>query len=201
MARTLVTGPLAEPLSVAEAKAQCRIDTTDEDARIRSFIISARRWIERTYGLALVNQTWDFTPEDYDGTELDGFPPADEGIRAPLYPLSSVTSVTYVDSDGASQVWASSNYVVQTGTIPGRVRLAYDASWPTARVQPNAVVVRAVFGYGAAATSVPENLRYAIALLVGNAFENREASIVGVPQKIKFGVDELVAADGIVEVS
>ena len=54
----LTAGPSVEPISLAEAKAHCRVDADAEDTLIASLILAARLHIERCLDLALISQSW-----------------------------------------------------------------------------------------------------------------------------------------------
>ena len=54
----LIAVPTAEPVTLAEAKAWLRVDTTDEDATISTLIDSARENVEATTRLRLMAQGW-----------------------------------------------------------------------------------------------------------------------------------------------
>jgi len=58
MTSTLIAGPGEEPVTLAEAKAFCRIDADDDDALVAALIASARLHVEAMTGRALVEQTW-----------------------------------------------------------------------------------------------------------------------------------------------
>jgi uncharacterized phiE125 gp8 family phage protein len=58
MASILLTPPLVEPLSLAEAKAFLRLETAEDDPLIAAFISAARLHVETQTGLALVTQSW-----------------------------------------------------------------------------------------------------------------------------------------------
>ena len=58
MTSTLIAGPGEEPVTLAEAKAFCRIDGSDEDALASALIAAARLQVESLTGRALVTQTW-----------------------------------------------------------------------------------------------------------------------------------------------
>jgi uncharacterized phiE125 gp8 family phage protein len=161
--------PAAEPVSVAEAKEHLRVDDTSNDTLIGVLIAAARESVEGMTGRALVTQTWRLT--------LDAFP-CDTLIRLPRPNLLTVTSVAYVDENGDPQTWDSANYVVDTASLPGALRLAYDVDWPTTRTQPNAVTITYTAGYGLAA-AVPSAIKAAVLLMVGDLFANREGQIVG----------------------
>lgn len=170
-------------VTLEDAKRHLRATGAEQDALITALIAAATRHLLKTYDLVLTSTSFDVTPTDELGAELDAFPAGDADITMPLHPLQAVTQINYVDPDGVESLWTSSNYVVDTATLRGRVRLAYDASYPDTRRQPGAVVLAATFGYGDDADDVPENLKHAIRLLVGHWYENREAVAAGVTTK------------------
>lgn len=164
------TAPATEPVTLAEAKSHLRVDVTDDDTLITELIKAARQIVESNTGRSLITQTWRLT--------LDAFPRNNEAIQLEKPPLVSVQSVTYVDTNGTTQTLATSDYIVDTSHIQGEVALAYDKTWPETRPQRNAVLVNYTAGYGAA-SAVPEVLKAAIKLRLGDLFANREASIIG----------------------
>jgi uncharacterized phiE125 gp8 family phage protein len=168
---TQVTAPTVEPVTVEELKADRRVVVDDEDTLIASYLLSARRVIERVSGLALLEQTWELA--------LDAFPCAHHenpraAILLPKPPLRSVVSIKYTDADGTLQTLASSEYTVDTRAFPGSVCPAYGKAWPGIRSVPNAIVVQFTAGYGTTAEEVPETLRDAVRLEAGDRYEHRE---------------------------
>jgi uncharacterized phiE125 gp8 family phage protein len=115
MPLSLVTSATAEPVTRQQFKAHARITRDDEDGVIDGYLLAARRYVETALRRQLVNATWRLT--------LDCFPAC---IDVPLPPLSSVSSITYVDTDGATQTLNSSLYRVDTYSQPGRITPAYD---------------------------------------------------------------------------
>lgn len=166
----VVTPPSEEPATTAEAKAHLRVDSNSEDTLIGSLVTAARQYVEGATGRALVTQTL--------RTKLDDFPDSDDAIRLPRAPVQSVSSVTYLDEDGASQTFASSDYVTLLDLEPAEIALKADASWPATAMQRGAVTVTYVAGYGAA-SAVPQAVKHAILLLVGHWYANREAVAPG----------------------
>ena len=167
MALTLVTAPAVEPLTLAEAKGHLRVTTTDEDALITALIVAAREYAETFTRRALITQTWDLT--------LDSFP---SEIVMPMPALQSVTSITYIDVDGASQTLPTTEYTVDIKSAPGRIVEAYGKAWPTTRPVINAVTVRFVAGYGLA-VSVPKSIVQGMLMHIGHMFANRESVNIG----------------------
>lgn len=154
----------AELMTTAEAKTHLRVDTTTDDAYIDTLVKAARLAAEERTSRATTNQTWVL--------KLDAFPAGDE-IRLPRPPLSSVTSLDYVDGDGANQTWATSNYTVVTGEQPGAIKLAYNVNWPTTRAQVEAVTITYVAGYGAGASAVPAAFTHAAKLIVEDLYDGQ----------------------------
>ena len=162
MALTLVTAAAGEPLTLDDVKGHLKITSTDQDGEIVGWITAAREWAETRTGRALITQTWDL--------KLDGFPVDGGPITVPKPPLISVTSITYVDTNGVTQTWSSALYTVDAPTGPqarsGQIWPAYNESYPGTRAQVNAVTVRFVCGYGAVADLVPASIRSAMKILI-----------------------------------
>ena len=167
----LTTAANEEPVTLNDARTHLRISDDDrtEDALILGIISAARIEAERTLGRPLVEQSWT--------AKMDGFPDSDE-IELPLPPLVSVTTVKYVDPDGELQTFSSAYYTVDTSGVCGRIYLNYGYSWPDIRLEPNAVRIEFVAGYGDA-SAVPEDIRAWMLLRIGDRYEHREGIVVG----------------------
>jgi len=161
---TEATAPASEPVTKAEAKLFARIDITDDDDLVDALIEAARREVESFTRRSLINTTWDMT--------LDCFPAT---ILLPRSPLSSVTSISYVDTSGTTQTLTSTLYRVDTASLPGRITNAYGQTWPATQAVTNAVTVKFVAGYGATAASVPEPMKLAIKIMINDWYEHRES--------------------------
>lgn len=169
---TLVTDPGTEPLSITDAKAHLRIDTTDEDAYIDCLIKSSRQFAETFMRRSIIDQTWDMF--------LDHFPSWNGCIEPPNPTLSSVTTIKYnQESDGLQVTLDASKYIVDVNRDPGRIVPAFDEEWPDTRNQINAVEIRFVAGYGPSDEDVPDEIRQGIKIMVSHLFEVREPVIVG----------------------
>lgn len=175
MAVWLVTGPTIEPVDLADAKLAANFaeDQTDKDNTFTALIQSEREKAESFTGRAFITQTWD---RKYDC----GFP---DVIELPKPPVQSVTSITYVDTNGITQTLSPSLYVVDKPTgpyaMPARIVPAYGTAWPQTRDMPSAVTVRFVCGYGDDAESVPASIRQAITMGVCTHLAITENVVVG----------------------
>jgi uncharacterized phiE125 gp8 family phage protein len=177
MALSLVTPPSGSIVAMSEIYDHLRVDLTGSpEEPVDATLITALRDAAEAYldghsgimGRALLTQTWDL--------KLHYLPAV---INLPLPPLQSVTSITYVDTNGDSQTLAASVYqVVDNGNSPSQIVEAYNQDYPSTRDQPHAVTVRFVAGYGAA-DDVPDPIKIAIKLLVSQWYDRRESVVIG----------------------
>jgi len=174
MTVTLVSPPLVEPLSLAEVKTQCGLESNDHDEILSDLISAATGWAENFTDRAFIAQTWDVT--------LDGFPDG-QCVYLPKPPLISVTYVKYVDTSGTLTTWDEDNYTVELGTGPnaqqGRISRSETTLWPTTQDAPNAVTIRYRAGYGTTANDVPMILRVAMRQWVADAWSLRGNTVMG----------------------
>ena len=162
MALKLITAPTTYPVTLAEAKLHCRIDSTDDDTLVTALITAATEMCEQKVGRAIMPQTWELT--------LDSF----EDIWLTRTPVQSITSLKYIDEAGVEQTLSGSLYsFAQDDFGFARVDPVYGAEWPTTRDQINAVTLRYVAGYANAA-AVPEGIKQWIKLSISTMYENRE---------------------------
>src|SRR5688572_26659587 len=127
MFRTVVSGPLALPISIAQAKKHLREDDSDQDYIIDGLIRAAVEDVQNEASRQLVTATYDVA--------FDCVP---SGIwRRPRAPLRSVTHVKYLDTNGTLQTLATATYPVDKARELGQISLAYQQVWPPTRSQPN----------------------------------------------------------------
>lgn len=181
----LITAPTSEPVTLAEAKAQCRVDIDTDDALIGNLITAAREWCELHDWRVYMPQTWELY--------LDAWPQS-QNIEIPKPPLQSVTSFKYTDEDDVEATLDSGQYFVDAVSDPGWLILKSANSWPAVTLRDaNGIVIRFVAGY-AGASDVPMRVKQAILLLVGHWYENRESVVVGtISKSIEFGVQALLS--------
>lgn len=159
----VITPPSAEPITLAEAKANLRQVFDDEDADITRMLRAARQMAEERLNRALMPQVLAFGADAFCGP-----------LRVPRPPMRQIDSLTYVDTTGTSQVLAGSAYLVDTFADPPTISPVYGTSWPIAREQAGAVVVQYQAGYADAA-SVPEPIRQWMLLALNAFYEHRSA--------------------------
>lgn len=182
MALFRTVDPLAEPLTLAEAKAHLRVTHDEEDDLIGALIAVARRHLEADAGLALMAQSWRLTFDDW---------PAGDVAVLPIYPVVSVTGVTLFGPDGAGAILDPSAYVLDRVSRPARLAFLYPGG---ALKRFNGIEIDISAGFGGTGAEVPDTLKRAMLLLIGHLYEFRaEFSPDDQPVSIPVGYDRLVA--------
>lgn len=158
--------PSVEPVSTEELKTWLGYGGTDQDTTFGGLIKAARSWAEDFTNRQFITATWQL--------KLDCFLPV---ISLPKIPLQSISSITYVDTENATQVLATSSYQYSVET--GDLTTAYNVSWPTVLNTLEPITITYVSGYGDDPHHVPEAIRTAIKL--------RAASLWGAVQMAACG--------------
>ena len=151
---------------------------TTADPLLTVLIKSARAAAELELHRYLVTQTLDAYFDNFPKYPNERFSEFQTRYEIRLPPIQSVTSITYIDTDGVSTVLAADQYLVDAKSEPARIAPAYGVSWPSTRVQNNAVVIRFVAGYGAA-SAVPACIRNWMLMRIKTLWETRDQVIVG----------------------
>lgn len=186
MSFQVTVAPTVEPVSLVEAKKHLRVEITDDDDLINALIKAAREHCEMFTKRAFITQTIVM--------KMDCFPSGRQFLL-PRPKAISITSIQYIDEDGATQTFSSGSYTLDSSSEPARVALLPDEEWPdTQDDRINAVTVTFTAGYGATAASVPSRAKQAILLLIGHWYENREQVVMGaIPTELPFAVRALLA--------
>lgn len=159
MSVVVVTAPV-HGISLTTVKAHLRVDHSDDDALIGAYVDAAVSHIDGPHGW-LDRAIWPQT------LELRQNVFGSEPIRLPYGPATAITSIKYVDPDGAEQTLSSGGYVL---TNDGLVDVAYSASWPNLRGDAEGVRIRYAAGYA----TLPPAILSAVMLMVGDLYQNRE---------------------------
>ncbi len=152
--------PTFEPVTRERAKLQIDLAAavTLRDEQVDAMIVAAREKVEHDAMTVCATGAfvWKFTE----------FPWADYfELPRTMKPVSSITSITYVATDGTNTTWDSSNYSLDTHTIAPTVKRAYNTVWPTLRYDLDGVTVTAVCGY-ATPLLVPQTIQHAVLMYV-----------------------------------
>lgn len=160
---TVTVAPASEPVSAAEAKAQCRIDGTAEDTWLATTIAAETAYIEKLCGICIVSRTLT--------AKCDSFA---DFANLPILPLGAVSSVSYVDAGGTTQTLSSSVYEVRSDNLTASIVLKSGQSWPSIQTGSR-ITVTATAGFA----SVPPDLKLAVLLLVADRYDNRGNTVLG----------------------
>jgi uncharacterized phiE125 gp8 family phage protein len=164
MALKLKTAPEEEPVTLEEAKAHLRVDTEDDDELIEALIKAARETCETFQNRVYITQVWELW--------LDAWP-EQIWIKLPLPPLQEDVEVKYYDVNDLSETF--DDFLIDMKSEPGYIVLNTGASWPSTTLRPaNGVCVTFAAGYGDA-EDVPQKIKQAMLLIIGDWYENREA--------------------------
>src|SRR5574343_850170 len=126
MASRLVT-PAEDPaVTLTEAKAGLRVDTSDDDTLISELLMSSQKFLEDRAGISIMYQEWE--------TLFDGFPAGELSlIRPPLFwdgGVPKLLNVNYFDVDGEEQLLAAANYQVRDYVRKIALVPAVGLDWP-----------------------------------------------------------------------
>ena len=168
---TRITAPTAAPITLAEAKAQARVDHDDEDLLIQHTIDAATAWLDGPAGIlgrCLVTQSWQMGLDAVTGPILLPFPD------------SEIDSAVFTDAVGGELDYQLSQ---QDQRLLFRPLAGFG--------RPATITFTA--GYGAPA-DVPAAIRQAMLLLIAHWYEHREAVSLGADgTALPMAVDALLA--------
>ena len=186
MGLTRTVEPATYPVTLAEAKVQCRIEDDDatDDSFLNAAIYAATDYVEYYLGRSIMAQTWALKFDDFTQVAVNPLVPWGltntlNQVYLPRGPVSAVSSITYYDAAGVSQTLSTDVYEVDTSSDPQRVVLADGQSWPTPKVMTNAVTITYTAGYSA----VPKSIKQAILLIISQWMDNR-TSLAGQRQTL-----------------
>lgn len=182
--------PTSEPISLQEARKQCRIDPVGsppshpDDELLLLYISAAREYAEEYTGAAIGQRLLEMA--------LDAFPTGDTSITLPVWPALGIASISYLDPEGNELLVPESVYQLDAFATPRRIVLSPDQVWPEAGVFTNGIRITYVVGYSAPDESpqdspMPRAVKVALLLIIGHLYKNREASQAVALQSIPLG--------------
>jgi uncharacterized phiE125 gp8 family phage protein len=162
--------PTDEPVTVAVLKTHLRVDFDDDDDLIEDLIVAARMHVEARTGLKIPTQTVVMKCDTFEDL-----------AHLPTAPLRSITSITYLDTDGATQTLAGTVYEARIDGLEPQIVLKFNQSWPSIQDRSR-ITVTAPAGY----STVPFPLRLAMMMVAADLYKNRESATEG-PSTINAG--------------
>jgi uncharacterized phiE125 gp8 family phage protein len=176
-------GPEVPVVTLAEAKAQCRIDDDSEDTLLQRYLDAAIEGLDGkdgTLGRALITQSWLLKLEAFADPSRCSRVRRPGEIVLPLGSLLAVTSIVYLDAHGTEQSLPIDDYrVIDRGDELSSIMPAHGKSWPSTYCDEQAVTIAFTCGYGDAAADVPARIRSAILAAVDDLYKNRGGADFG----------------------
>lgn len=178
MSVEVLVAPAFEPVSLTDVKAWLRVDDSNSDLVLQLLIKAMREEAENVTHRAFISRQLKLTLAGY---------PSSGYIELPFPPLISVDAFQYVDTDGALQTLAVSEYAVRSEREPARIEPAWQVTWPALRTVSNAVQITFTAGYAPGSPPdeaesqavMPAALRLWMQAKVSTLFENREHLVTG----------------------
>lgn len=157
---TVVTDLDEEILSPDEAKARCRVDSSDDDAVIGGLIEEVIVEAETYCNIRLRRREV--------VSMCDSF--ADFG-RMPEGPLAAdaVLSISYVDPSGIAQTLPDSSYELRVDGLDSSILRRSGLAWP-AKQHGSRISVTLIVGF----ETLPADIRLALLLKIAERYERRE---------------------------
>lgn len=183
----VIIAPAVLPVSLLEAKAHLRVDSSDDDTLIGGMIAAATGYAERFMGRTLVDTTYDLV--------LDAFPAGRKPLIVPRPPVIAVEDIFLTDSAGDEAAYGGAYAIDLVG---GRL-LAPSSGWPTGTTEAS-IRVRYRAGYVritdesplTTAGDVPDDIKAAILLYLGSLYLQRETLAPGAMTIVPWSAEQIL---------
>jgi|TARA_R110001592_G_scaffold225843_1_gene481806 uncharacterized phiE125 gp8 family phage protein len=164
----VVTAASTYPVTTSEAKTHLKVDTSADDTYIDNIIKAATQLSEEYTNRFFIDTVIEQTCSSFADLQT-------------LFKskVNTVTHVKYYDSDNSLQTLDATVYDTQLDYEPSQIQLAENQSFPDITKRNDAVVAKYTVGYGSAASDVPEVIKQAILLTIGNFYQNRNSVVIG----------------------
>ncbi len=178
----VTTAASTYPVSLTEAKSHLKVDTSADDTYITAIIKAATQLSEEYTNRFFIDTVIEQTCSSF--AELQTL------FKSKV---SAVAHVKYYDNDNSLQTLSATIYDAQLQYEPSQIQLANNQSFPSITKRNDAVVARYTVGYGSA-SDVPEIIKQAILLTIGNFYQNRNSVVIGristeLPLNVKWLLD------------
>jgi|TARA_R110000823_G_scaffold242437_1_gene366882 uncharacterized phiE125 gp8 family phage protein len=164
----VVTPASTYPVSLTETKLHLKVDINTDDTLITNLIIAATQVSEEYTNRFFIVTTLSQTCTTF--RELKSL------FKSKVM---AIGHVKYYDDTNTQQTLLSTNYVLNNEFEPGQVNPVVDYDYPSTVDRIDAVECEYKVGYGQTAADVPDAIKQAILLTIGNWYENRQSIITG----------------------
>ena len=171
-----------DQISLSDVKAHLRVSWSTENTAITNILKAAYSICSEYIGLSIIASEYTLF--------MDRFPNANEDSWF-LLPYScgetTISGLKYYGTDNVEVIWDASDIATylsydSTRTTWVRVYPSVGKTFPSTASRPAAFNISYDTGYkdaGTSENSLPNDIRAAILLMVGNLYENRQDNIVG----------------------
>jgi uncharacterized phiE125 gp8 family phage protein len=149
-------------ITLAQAKANARIDYSDEDELLQLYVDAVTNRIEEITGTIVLERN-----------VAVAFPNFKHHLRIPVSPVQEVVSVTYKDANGDVQTVPTDNYTFVNGTLGNQIVSFKNFDFPNLE-EDNAFPVTVEVKCGYLTQTVPADIKHAALLMFGAAESYRE---------------------------
>jgi len=176
-------------ITLADAKAACRVLHDDEDVYLQLLIDAASSMVDGPFGYlgqAVTTQSWKIR---FPGSTVRG-----QGILSlPFGPVASITTIKTFDGTTLSAD-LKADFELQGGRFTPAIAPKAGTQWPDLADRWDALQIEFVAGDLVAA--VPARIKQALLMIVAHWFMNREATLIGsISKEIEIGVLGLLQND------
>jgi uncharacterized phiE125 gp8 family phage protein len=192
---TVITGPVTEPVTAAELLTQLSFgDETPEPLQIETCIAASRAYYEWRTGRTIHQSTLEMVYDEFPSTDYFTLPRAT--------PLLSIVTASYKNSSGVTTIMTeNTDYLLDTDSIPGRMVLPYNVSWPSFTAWPvSPIRIRYTAGLATSpVVSCAADIKIPILMLAAHLWENREAvnlaDVASISQvAVQFGAEAFISS-------
>mgnify|MGYP003650055718 FL=1 len=155
-------------VATSVAKAHLKVDISDDDSLIANLVAAATQAAEDYTNRYFMQATITMKADTWDDIET-------------LYksPVDSITHIKYYDTNDSLQTLAASVYLADLYSMPARISLMPDESFPDLSSRKMAVEVKYVVGEGTTTDTISDIVKQAVLLMVGHWYEHRSSVISG----------------------
>lgn len=171
-------------VSLDDAKEFLRVDHDDEDTTITALLDAAVAWVE------------DYTSRSFSSSSLAIFSLGFWRKASLAFgPVSSIVSVTYKDTSGASQTLSTDKYYYETLGNNNSVMIYFHDVPNLEEYNAHPITVNAVVG-----ASASSRVKHAVKMLVAHWYENRRAVVTGtITAEVPIAVEALLSSERIID--
>jgi uncharacterized phiE125 gp8 family phage protein len=165
------------PVSVADVKAQARIDSSAEDDLLSFFVNVATVDASNRTGRSFSRMIWELRFDEFPTYEVGGLQTNRREVFIPRPPVNQILSFTYLDENDVRQDFSDYSLI----RYDQYAKVVPDADWPTTN---GGVIIRYEAGMNC---SVPYPVKQWILLEVAHLYRNRELTVERSLSALPFG--------------